>query len=87
MGTLPFWMRSMPDSPAVAVNPENILTPDELAARLRVPVSWVFEKTRRRSQLDNPLPTMKIGRYLRFDWVQVSAWLQTTMKPQRRRAS
>jgi hypothetical protein len=29
---------------------------------------------RRRSQ--NPLPTIRIGRYLRFDWVSVSAWLR-----------
>jgi len=78
----------MSDSPALAVNPANILTPEELAERLKVPVTWVFEKTRRRASADNPLPTMKIGRYLRFDWVQVSAWLHsTTTRTRSRRAA
>lgn len=61
---------------AVLVDPGNILTVEELAKRLKVPVSWVYEK--QRARYSNPLPTLKIGRYLRFDWAQVSAWLQST---------
>jgi excisionase family DNA binding protein len=51
----------------------NLLTPDELAERLRVPRSWVYEKTRGRSQ--DPLPVVRVGRYLRFYWPDVTNWL------------
>ena len=54
----------------------EILTPEEVAAFLRVPKSWVYEKTRERQR--NPLPVFKIGRYLRFDRAAVIAWLQST---------
>jgi predicted DNA-binding transcriptional regulator AlpA len=56
------------------IDPSQILTLTELAQRLKVSERWVYEKTRRRSQ--NPLPTIRIGRYLRFDWVRVSEWLR-----------
>ncbi len=32
------------------LNPGDLLTPDELAARLKVGKSWVYEKTRARSR-------------------------------------
>ena len=43
---------------------EQLLTPDEAAALLQVPLSWVYQHTRRRS-LDR-IPFVKIGRYVRF---------------------
>ena len=58
----------------VPIDPSQILTLEELAQRLKVSPRWVYEKSRRRST--NPLPTIRIGRYLRFDWVEVSAWLR-----------
>lgn len=58
------------------LNPNDILTPDELAARLKVPKTWVYEKSRTRCQ--NPLPCFRIGRYIRFDWTAVAGWLATT---------
>ena len=63
---------------SLIVDPSQILTLKEVAERLKVSERWVYEKSRRRSQ--NPLPVIRIGRYLRFDWVSVSAWLhrQTT---------
>jgi excisionase family DNA binding protein len=57
-----------------AIDPAQILTLSEIAERLKVSERWVYEKTRKRSQ--NPLPTIRIGRYLRFDWTSVSAWLR-----------
>src|ERR1700732_3345123 len=42
--------------------------------RLKVSERWVYEKSRRRCL--NPLPCIRIGRYLRFDWTTVSAWLR-----------
>jgi hypothetical protein len=44
-----------------------------LAARLKVPKSWVYEMTRSRNP--NPLPRLNTGRYLGFDWAQVVEWL------------
>ncbi len=65
----------MQSNPAV-LSPEDIINPKELAARLKVPESWVFEKTRKRQK--NPLPAFRIGRYIRFSWSAVAAWLEST---------
>jgi len=55
------------------LKPEDILTPEEVAARLKVPESWVYEKTRARCR--NPIPCLRLGRYVRFNWLAVIAWL------------
>ena len=52
----------------------DLLTPTELAERLKVPASWVYEKTRARSR--DRLPAIKIGRYLRFHWPDIVSWLE-----------
>jgi hypothetical protein len=64
-------------SPAYASDPADLLTPSQLADRLQVPKSWVFEQTRTRAKIRNsdPLPCVRMGRYLRFSWRQVSEWL------------
>jgi excisionase family DNA binding protein len=64
---------SVSPNPSI-IDPSSILTLSEVAERLKVSERWIYEKTRRRSQ--NPLPCIRIGRYLRFDWVSVSAWLR-----------
>ncbi len=48
------------------IDPADILTPEEVAARLKVPESWVYEKTRARCR--NPIPCLRLGRYIRFQW-------------------
>jgi excisionase family DNA binding protein len=58
---------------AELLRPEDILTPEELAARLKVRKTWVYEQTRSRSR--NPLPRLRTGKYLRFDWTKVAEWL------------
>ena len=62
------------------LRPEDLLTPEELAERLKVPKSWVFEQTRERAKVRNkaPLPCIRLGKYLRFSWLAVSEWLQST---------
>jgi hypothetical protein len=59
--------------------PEDLLTPEQLAERLQVPRSWIFEQTRHRAKVRNknkpPLPTIRLGKYLRFSWIAVSEWL------------
>jgi excisionase family DNA binding protein len=66
------------------VDPENILTLAEVSSRLKVSERWTYEKTRRRCL--NPLPAIRIGRFLRFNWADVSAWLrqQSTFAANRR---
>jgi len=45
------------------------LTIDEAAALLRVPKSWLYERTRL-----NTVPHVKLGKYLRFDREEFLAW-------------
>ena len=56
---------------------EDILTPEQLAQRLQVKPSWVYEQTRVRAGIRDAdsLPYIKMGRYLRFDWSDVLEWL------------
>ena len=63
------------------INPQDLLTDIELAKRLKVPPGWVREKARRRKQgSTSPLPFFKCGKYRRFHWPTVSAWLLTTQR-------
>jgi hypothetical protein len=59
------------------LEPSDLLTPGELAVRLKVPKSWVFEQTRERAKVRNksPLPCIRLGKYLRFSWTQVCEWM------------
>lgn len=45
------------------------LTIDEAAALIRVPKSWLYERTR-----TNAVPHIKLGKYLRFDQQEFLAW-------------
>jgi hypothetical protein len=56
----------------------ELLTAEELAKRLRVPASWVREQTRSRSLQGDPLPHLRLGRYIRFPWgsQELEAWLR-----------
>jgi hypothetical protein len=61
------------------LNPQDILTPEQLADRLQVGVSWVYEKSRGRGRNGSkPLPVLRCGRYLRFSWPDVCDWLRTS---------
>lgn len=44
----------------------ELLTPEELANKLKVPLSWVYEQSRQ-----GKIPTHRIGRYIRFDVSEV----------------
>jgi Helix-turn-helix domain len=52
----------------------EILTPEELAERLKVSVAWITEK--RRPRCPNPIPALPIGKQIRFDWDAVIKWLE-----------
>ena len=55
-------------------NHGTLLTVQEVAGMLRVPVSWVYERTRRQSP--ETLPHIKVGKYLRFFETDVANYLQ-----------
>ena len=55
--------------------PDGLLTVQEVAKILRVPVSWVYERTRRRG--NEQLPHIKLGKYLRFRRTEVIGWLDS----------
>ena len=44
----------------------GLLTPEELAEKLKIPVSWVYEQSRQKK-----IPTHRLGRYIRFDLREV----------------
>ena len=52
----------------------GLLTVHEVAELLRVPVSWVYERTRRRGM--DRLPHLKIGKYVRFRFADVNLYLE-----------
>src|SRR5258708_32932987 len=49
----------------VSSDPGALLTVKEVAAILKVPVSWVYEHTRKEGAAR--LPHIKLGKYLRFE--------------------
>ncbi len=53
---------------------EELLTVSEIATALKVPVSWVYERTRRSGT--GQIPHFKLGKYLRFRWSAVREWLE-----------
>jgi excisionase family DNA binding protein len=56
-----------------ALSDVALLTTEDVAEILKVPVSWVYERTRRRG-LDR-IPGFRLGKYWRFREADVLAWL------------
>jgi len=48
--------------------PDELLSPEELAARLKVPPTWVYEQSRQ-----GKIPVHRVGRYIRFNLAEVLA--------------
>jgi excisionase family DNA binding protein len=48
----------------------RLLTPQQVAARLQVPTSRVYAAARR-----GELPSLKLGKYRRFDEATLEAWI------------
>ena len=53
---------------------EKLLTVDELSEHLRVPKSWVYQRTRQRGT--NSIPVIRCKKYCRFHLPSVLEWLQ-----------
>lgn len=52
----------------------EVIDAPELARRLNVPLSWVQEHTR--SRIVDPIPHLKFGKLVRFEWgsVELEEW-------------
>lgn len=57
---------------------DRLLTATEVADRLGVDESWVREHTRAGN-----IPFVPLGRWRRYDWNDVKAWLETCKRPGR----
>lgn len=60
-----------PDVPLMSVTPGNgteLIDSTELAARWRVPESWIRNRTRARTPNKERIPCIRLGRYVRFEW-------------------
>jgi len=53
----------------------ELLDVKDLAVYLKMPVPWIYQRTRRRSA--NRLPHYKLGKYIRFDLSEVLQWLKS----------
>jgi hypothetical protein len=62
----------MVDVPLMSQTPGNdrseLIDSAELAARLRVPESWVRNHTRARTPKAERIPCLRLGKYVRFEW-------------------
>jgi hypothetical protein len=68
-------------NPTNTLKPEDILTPEELAQRLKVSIGWIYEKSRLRGKYNGtPLPCLRMGRYLRFVWPEVVDWMRKSRR-------
>lgn len=61
-----------------------LLTVEDVAEILRVPVSWVYERTRRRGM--DRIPGFRLGKYWRFREPDVLAWLDRQRDGEKRDA-
>jgi excisionase family DNA binding protein len=61
---------------------DELLDITQVAARLGIPKSTVYELTRSRAHIkhEHPLPAFKVGRRLKFNWTAVISWLDTLEK-------
>jgi excisionase family DNA binding protein len=57
---------------------ERLLTADDVAKLLNVPVSWVRESTR-----SGAMPCVELGRYRRYVRADVEVWLDGCKQPGR----
>jgi hypothetical protein len=64
---------------AVSIPPEDLISIEELAARLHTVVAWCREKCRRRCP--NSIPVYNLGRHLLFSWTAVSEFIRKSPRP------
>lgn len=58
---------------------QKLLNVQELAEKLNVPVSWIYDRTRNGSA--DHIPHYKVGKYIRFSEEEVLSYLQDKCVP------
>lgn len=53
---------------------DALLTVDEVAELLRVPLSWVYDRTRKRGV--ERIPGFRLGKYWRFRKTDILVWIE-----------
>ena len=57
---------------------DSLLNAQEVAELLNVPVRWVRDKTR-----EGAIPSVPLGRYVRYELGEVLAWIESCKQPGR----
>jgi excisionase family DNA binding protein len=60
------------------VDQYRLMTIQEVADLLQVPVSWVYGHTRLRSA--NRIPGIRLGKYWRFERADIAAWIEANRR-------
>ena|SRR5690349_4491318 len=68
-------VHASPNGAATGRNSARLLTVHEVAELLRVPASWVYGRTRKRSL--QRLPGYRLGKYWRFREDEIHAWVKS----------
>ena len=66
------------EAPAPANLQRALLSVEEVAALLKVPPSWVYDRTRLRTK--ERIPGFRLGKYWRFREADVLAWLERQLR-------
>ena len=64
-----------PRAATVGRESDRLLTIQQVATILRVPVSWVYGRTRKRSA--QRLPGIRLGKYWRFREEEIHRWIES----------
>jgi len=54
---------------------DNLLSVNELSKKLNLPVSWIYSRTRIKGK--GQIPTVRCGKYCRFNYELVLGWLKS----------
>lgn len=69
----PTTSQTPPNEATVVTEKDQLLSVQDVAALLQVPVSWVYGRTRQRST--DRIPGFRLGKYWRFNRQDVTGWL------------
>lgn len=64
------------------IDRDELMTPQEAASFLKVTVSWIYEHVR--SEAEDRLPVVKLGKYLRFDRRDLNTYIDAKRAASRR---
>jgi excisionase family DNA binding protein len=69
------WLFHFKQQEVTTMNEQNeLITISELSQRLKVPVSWIYSRSREKGE--GTIPLMRVGKHLRFNYEDVRQWLQ-----------